>query len=507
LFESELTGLKNNYLREWQRNDTGLWDVADLTAECGYIRSDPRYFQEVYFKPIKRRDKAGNPVLNGANKTILDGLEGVFIEHIVARDESNNFFECKRQQWFSRDFSIDTNPKTETTQWQKSNLTKITTGGQYIDLTPSSPVKPFFFGFFFNNEFFGEFFGEKNTPQPQFFTPTDNDHLLVWSLPRLSSEQLTSKKDERIWVVEDLTEKGDLTTEGNGQTSAGNSSITVPSFLFDNSIYIFTRSKENHLLLGWQFSEQKPVDLTPTILGKPASYGDIFQTDVNQLLGLQYVFAQGSDVPFKDHLLAWRLRRAEKVAIPAKGFNYESRQQIAEGWNKTMLPGSGWEWEFLDLTTEAENGKTIVGDPTVYAIENADSLTLNVLAQGSNDPFNDHLLKWSLTVLSKSKEDDSFFNEKNKIWNIGVWGEPEDLTKEVDGKLIKGEPMTVLPPNSSLERIFVKGENNHLLEWGQFYNSRQEFFWQVTDLTTRCVATGEIPPPPSPCELYNPLCW
>ncbi len=502
----------DNHLREWQfttkeGEEQARWYVTDLTSKgCGEIMSDPRYFEEFYFKEIKKRDKEGNLVLDETGKPVVDGFEIAVIERIVARGKGGQLLECQRRELFSELFSDpSTIEEGPTPQWQKSYLTEAT--DVRIAGTPSPLVSSSFF-FDFSGEIFG--FSNENTPQ-QFFTPTPDDHLLVWSLPRLSDDnKLTLKEileaDERKWDVKNLT------TNGNRQTSAGNSNITVPSFLFDDSVYLFTRSQNGHLLLGWQSSEQEQslIDLTnavdgqPKIVGDPAGYGNIFRTAANRLLGLQYVFARGTN----GHLLAWRHQLEVELEIPTEGYDDWRRQTIETGWNNIMLPDSGWKWELLDLTTNAMGGKTIAGDPTVYYTTSLLAAeVLNVLARSSEG----HLLKWS-TVLPIQREGSPSFNEKSE-WKV------EDLTVAVGGKqLIKGEPKgieylefpTTIPESDDSpvekfviehsENILVTDDNDHLLEWKRQWKEEfdefdisqpervvvQEDNWQVTDLTKDC---------------------
>jgi hypothetical protein len=543
---------KDNHLREWQReydeNGSWSWFVADLTTSAGgsKIMSDPRYFLEYYFN--KKFDEEGNPKLDDDGNPIL---ELTSIEHIVARGQRGYLVEWQRRL---RQIIGSVEEVEELTPWEWSDLTKEATGGRIIAGAPSlsgeylknpidfSPftLKPLNGDFFWLLFFSGEL--DKKLSAEFFTTPTPNDHLLGWELPRLSDS--SDFNEERVWSVEDLTERSN-----EQQTSAGNIIINY------GPESIFTRSQNGHLLLGElpssEQEERQVVDLTdaidrqPTIVGDPMSYGNLFQVTANKVVGLQYVFARNS----KGHLLEWRHLWEWEGEIPPIPEGVAETQvkayedwikQIDKEWNATMF--SGWEWS--DLTAD-NAGKTIAGNPTVYPVfqvdKNAESLVLNVLARGDDA----HLLKWSVTVLSKQIEESSLiFNEKGH-WIV------EDLTKvvsitcdpddaiiscdkleadliKIEGDPIKIEnmhPMTNVTPveetpeggdSQSLEllvwapfeSIFVVDENDHLLEWGRlrviedqldfegkdgtllrFYVPPND--WQVIDLTKRCNPTGE----------------
>jgi len=523
---------KDNHLREWQRvPEEGGWSlsVADLTTSAGgsKIMSDPRYFTEYYSN--KKLDEEGNPKLDDDGNPIV---EITWIEHIVARGQRGHLVEWQRRQ-------IDVEKPT---QWEWSNLTKEATGGRTIagdpslsgeslypiDLSPFT-LKPLDWDFFlllFNS---GEL--DKRLSAAIFTTPTPNDHLLRWELARLSDSN--DSNEERVWSVEDLTERGN-----KQQTSAGN---IITNYGPES---IFTRSQNGHLLLGeLPFSEQEErqvVDLTnaidrkPTIVGDPMGFGGLFQVTANKVVGLQYVFARNS----KGHLLEWRHfwewegeipPIPEGVAETLKAYE-DWIKQIDKEWNATKF--SGWEWS--DLTAD-NGGKTIAGNPTVYPVhqadKNAEYLVLNVLARGDDA----HLLKWLVTVLSKQIEESSLtFNEKGH-WIV------EDLTKVSDDLIkIEGDPIKIermlsnfifkeIAENNDsqsvdnlnmdvcrtpLESIFVTDENGHLLEWQRwnfnpfevpFYSFEKEdgtlsLFcppsddWQVIDLTTRCNPTNKKRP-------------
>jgi len=544
----------DNHLREWQfttkeGEEQARWYVTDLIPDDGpEIMSDPFAFSEYYgAKRFQMRDDKGDPIFDdfGLPKMAWDGKDTI-INHVVARGRRGHLLEYRRLQRFSY-IPDESDAKQEIpTPWQWSDLTTAT-GGRTIAGTPSldearflssdlplHPLKRHFVKFLW-------YFGELNDRLGEnfFATPTPDDHLLQWSLPRLSADKLILtaeqilKEDDRVWSVKNLTDSG------NGQTSAGNALL---NYSLDR---VLTRSPEGHLLSG-KVEPEPVIDLTavvdgqPTIVGDPANYGDIFQTAANQLLGLQYVFARD----LNGHLLVWQHRQVGELEIPPAPEITEwdgNKKQVEDYWKRleeieklwnTTMP-FGWEWS--DLTAATEGKRTIASNPTVYTAhqvdENAEYLILNVLARSDDG----HLLRWSITVLSKLKEEEyPSFNES------GTW-KVEDLTNISGGKIIKGEPIgierTYIVPTKEcpsdkpecddserslvvgwlpFESIFVTDENDHLLEWqGQLVslfkwekgstviNAFQLGYWQVTDLTEDCDPVKEGSPSSSSRD-FNP---
>jgi len=367
-------------------------------------------------------------------------------------------------------------------QWELSYLTATNDGEHAIAGAPSRISNG-------ESRLLSYFDGE--TYRNFFTTPTPNDHLLMWLMPipdaPIKSESISD--DQRDWSVVDLT-----TSKGNKQTSAGN---IVLDYWTKN---IFTRDSNGHLFVGWQpdFPDKvDKIDLTEavngqTIIGDPTGYGDWF-TDSTSYGFFQHVFARGSN----DHLYEWRhiWHGKEDGTHP-------------QAWREKMR--SNWMQPFNLTSIEGVKGRTIDGDPAVYITierskENIRTGYLNVLARSSSG----HLLKWSM---AHSSLDKGIFKLKINLEGKADDWKFEDLTNAVENRqTIQGDPMmAMVTPYMTTgyasyaypERIFVEGEDNHLLEWRREWNVEKkegkeeeseswtsitpQSSWKVFDLTLCC---------------------
>jgi hypothetical protein len=461
---------ENNILRKWQRHtkdgenvvcwkefNSECWDVVNMNNitkkplqfsgdESPQIRSDPAVYQEFQFDEESRLNK-------------------LVVQHVFARGERGHLLEWRWQNGADK--------------WQLLDLTEAV-GGRTIAGTPSrlSNGNPNLLSY-----------NDGETTRRFFTTPTPDDHLLRWSLPSFDDAEPFPPIDNRVWSFVDLT------NDSNGQTSAGN---IVLDYWTRN---ILTRDYNGHIFVGWQpsnFYGAGKIDLTeavengPTIIGDPTGYGDWW--DLGNFGFFQHIFARNKD----GHLYEWRhIWEGEVVdrevivdGVVVDAFPY------SKVWRDAMQSG----WELIAL-----EGRTIKGDPAVYlTVEQPERDVvigyLNVLARGSDE----HLLKWSKSVVRFNLIILEISPIRDDIWVF------EDLTNAVSGTIIKGDPTMAMMRSTIYdgaeaitERIFVEGENNHLLEWYREWESvevkegeeepwnsiKPQNGWKVTYLTNYCKPT------------------